>query len=64
MNDSSSDDSIVFLGTEAVRKIEKDRDMRMDFSLTFFTVSSKYVYMFLSLNKYSSVTKKIYTLKN
>ena len=64
MNDSSSDDSIVFLGTEAVRKIEKDRDMRMDFSWTFFTVLSKYVYMFLSLNKYSSVTKKIYTLKN
>ena len=32
MNDSSSDDSIVFLGTESVRKIEKGRDMRMDFS--------------------------------
>ena len=36
MNDSRSDESIVFLGTESVRETEKECDMKMVHALKFF----------------------------
>ena len=51
MNNSSSDDSILFLGTESVREIEKERDMRMVLFLKFF-------YSFVKVCLYVSMSEK------